>query len=145
MAVLGRLGRKDLGRTLRRARLASIGASLWLRLVVFVSCWAVVTISFVAIGIGLLPVFFVIPEVWWEVPGFRGVVVSSIAVVYLFVAVWMPLWTAMQMGHAAMLRRISRWIREGSCVACGYDIGSIGQREPCPECGAANLAAPEEG
>ncbi|TVS06169.1 MAG: hypothetical protein EA423_05950, partial [Phycisphaerales bacterium] len=115
MAVLGRLGRRDLGRTLSRARLASIGASLWLRLVVFVSCWAVVTISFVAISIGLVPVvLFAVPEVWWDLPGFRGVVVASIAAAYLFVAVWMPLWTAMQIGHAAMLRRISRWIREGS-------------------------------
>ena len=42
-----------------------------------------------------------------------------------------------------IFNRIKRSIRAGLCVACGYNLGGIGDREPCPECGAAVLSASE--
>lgn len=42
---------------------------------------------------------------------------------------------------AIALRRINRWIRRGSCVACGYDLGASTDDAVCPECGAMNLSA----
>ena len=140
MAVLGRLGPSELKSSLRRASLASFGASPLMRVVVFVSCWAAVTVT-IAVLIGAAWPFnaIVVPDAWWEIPGVRPVFTSLIVALYLFVAVWMPFWAAMQLGRSALIKRISRWIREGACVVCGYDLGGINDCERCPECGAPDL------
>lgn len=140
MAVLGRLGPSELKSTLRRASLASFGASPLMRGVVFVLCWAAVTVTCLAIAITLFPAVIVaVSNDWWEIPGFSEVFFLSVVTLYLFVSVWMPSWAATQLGRSALIKRISRWIREGSCVVCGYDLGGVSDSERCPECGAPDL------
>lgn len=59
-------------------------------------------------------------------PGYTAVAVPHWSVVLVTAAaalVWIP----------ALLRR-RRWLREGKCGFCGYDLRSSPQR--CPECGA---------
>lgn len=63
-----------------------------------------------------------------------------------FTGVWLPHWLPMLIFSALPLywlstkRRLSRRIRSGQCVNCGYDLRAT--PEQCPECGTKTKPPP---
>lgn len=129
MPVLGRLGPDHRGIVVRRAgRGAALPA---------LSCgvgFAILALANVCVAL------FMLASMWGAGGAGAGWFVTvGYGMAWLLGGLVLAPMVAGRVYASIALRHISRWIREGSCVACGYDIGSIGQREPCPECGAANL------
>lgn len=129
MPVLGRLGPEHRGIVLRRAgRGAALPAVACASLVAFLAflnfCGALVLIANTW-GTGRAGAGWLVTVGYAMAWLLAGLVLAPMAAGWAYAAI--------------ALRRISRWLREGSCVACGYDLRAIGIDEPCPECNAANL------